>query len=421
MSNATWRERLSTYRPGLDRLIFAFALLGVLVTVHLWIQQGRGFDRGCLGFSDPVPSATVDCNAVVQSSAGTLFGVSNVVLGIAFYLLLTGLSLGVAYAAGPARSRLKQLRMAVVTGGFLYSLYLVYYQSLVIGQYCVLCLTSAGIVAVLFGLHLADLFTHSSAAMSSSDRAGRVSAVREASVLSSLALLVFLVSGADVLYFNSLEQPSPSASAEAESAARQAEGRSEMQVPSSTAACRYNPEKSPIEDYESLVQFTDPVKGSHDAPVTVIEYLDPNCPHCENLHPVMQEVAAQQKDQARFVYKLFPLRRSSLPQIMALRVAAEENKFFEMLEAQFDRQGVLSVAELREVAREVGMDPDETVRRMQQDALVEQVLRERKAAFERGVDSTPTVIINGRVVASRSRTEACLNQLIEEAANQESS
>ena len=417
-SNVTWKERLATYRPGLDRAIFAFALLGVLVTVHLWIQQGRGFDRGCLGFSEPVPAATVDCNAVVQSSAGTLFGVSNVVLGIAFYLVLVGLSLGVAYAAGPTRGRLKQLRTAVVTGGFLYSLYLVYYQSFVVGQYCVLCLISAGIVAVLFGLHLADFFTYPDTAMSSSERAEGISAVREVSVLSSLVLLVFLLAGADVLYFNSLDQRSRSVSAEAEPAARQAGGRPATQAPSSPAVCRYDPEKSPIEDYASLVQFTDPTKGSHDAPVTVIEYLDPNCPHCENLHPIMQKVAAEQKDQARFVYKLFPLRRSSIPQIMALRIAAENDKFFEMLEAQFDRQGVLSVAQLREIAQEIGMNPDKMVRRMQQESLVKQMLKERKAAFERGVDSTPTVIINGRVVASRSRTEACLNQLIEEAAAQ---
>ena len=60
---------LRSFRPVLDRLVFALALLGVLLAVHLWIQQGRGFDRGCFGFSQPDPSVTIGCEVVTASTA----------------------------------------------------------------------------------------------------------------------------------------------------------------------------------------------------------------------------------------------------------------------------------------------------------------------------------------------------------------
>ena len=75
---------LATYRPVIDRILFVLAILGVLTTVHLWIQQGRGFDQGCWGFNPPSAeeAATFNCEAVVYSDAGKLFGLSNVYWGM---------------------------------------------------------------------------------------------------------------------------------------------------------------------------------------------------------------------------------------------------------------------------------------------------------------------------------------------------
>lgn len=410
-------RRLHAYRPVLDRLIFAVGLLGLLVVVHLWIQQGRGFDRGCLGFSQPTPAATVDCNAVVQSRAGTLLGVSNVVWGALFYLGVIGLSLIAAYSEGQWQRRLKQTRALLVTGGFCYMLYLLYYQSFVMGSYCVLCLISAGIVAILFGLHLIDFFTDPDAETMSFEKQP-ASRGREVVMLSLSALLVFVLAGADVLYFRSLDDPQPQATATPSSNMTEGEA---AQTPNVQRACQYDPETEPVDNFESLVQFDDPAKGNANAAVTVIEYLDPTCPHCKTLHNQMGSVIEEQKERARFVYKLFPLREASLPPILALEVAAKKNKFFEMLDRQFAVQDQgFTMERLRKMAQQLGMDPNKMERQMKQESLVQNVLEERRRAVEIGISSTPTVIINGRFVNNTARTPECLNQLIEEAAQEAS-
>ncbi len=142
-------------KATLDRSIYATALVGVLVVVHLWLMVDRGFDRGCFGFSDPTP--VVECEAVIQSDAGSLFGVSNAVWGLLFYVGLAALSFLIGMGSQLA-SRGRALRAAMIYGAFFYSAYLVYVQATQIGAWCKLCLISAGIVAVLTALVSYELF-----------------------------------------------------------------------------------------------------------------------------------------------------------------------------------------------------------------------------------------------------------------------
>ncbi|NNE69424.1 MAG: vitamin K epoxide reductase family protein [Rhodothermales bacterium] len=141
-------------KATLDKSIYATALAGILVVVHLWLMVDRGFDRGCFGFSDPTP--VVECEAVIQSDAGTLFGVSNSVWGLLFYVALGALSFVIGTGGAPTTAR--KARAALVYVGLAYSAYLVYVQATQIGAWCKLCLISAGLVAVLSVLVSLDLF-----------------------------------------------------------------------------------------------------------------------------------------------------------------------------------------------------------------------------------------------------------------------
>jgi predicted DsbA family dithiol-disulfide isomerase len=109
------------------------------------------------------------------------------------------------------------------------------------------------------------------------------------------------------------------------------------------------------------------------------------------------------------------LRRSSLPEIQALYVAAQSGKFTEMLEGQYSRQGRsgISMSDVRAIASEIGMDPDVVSNRVDQNKYQDQVLQNRKRAIKIGVDSTPTVLVNGHFVQSRSLE--CMNTFIEQA------
>lgn len=387
-------RRLRTYQPLWDRLIFGLSLIGVLVVTHLGIQQSRGFDRGCVGFEEiGVGGGAFDCASVLASGASTFLGLSNIVWGLGFYLAVAGLSFAGPWLSAERRGHAKLTRAGVVAAGLVYSAYLVYYQFVQLDQLCALCLASAGIVgtlALLVGLSLV-----------SSNRSKHVSmtartAKRELTLFGVLLALTVVLAGADLVYFSQLEP---------------AKGAEE---------CYFDPEKDPVENYGQLVGFNDPSEGNPDAAVTVIEFFDPNCPHCKTFHSVMKEVVDQYEDEAHFVYKPMPLWGYSVPQIEALYAADQEGKFMAMLEAQYARQqqGGLSAGQMRAIASEIGMNPDVLTSRLESQKFRDRVMAQRKQAVKIGVDSTPTVLVNGRFVASRSRTVECLGEFIESAQKQ---
>jgi protein-disulfide isomerase/uncharacterized membrane protein len=398
--------RLAAYRPLLDRLLFGLALAGLLVVVHLWIQEGRGFDRGCWGFS--APTATVECENVLQSDAGKLAGVSNVVWGLLYYLVIAGLGFLVSRTSGTRLQQLKQLRAALIAIGFLYSGYLVYYQATQIGAFCKLCLTSAGIAAALFVVQLVDFFQPADRTPASMNPKPS----REPALFGGLALVVALLAGADLLYFNNLDV------AQAQPVASQTTQPVSDEAPP-PAECLYRQDMQPAENYASLVNFTDPFLGKADAPVVIIEYFDPNCPHCKHAHPVMTELAQKYGDKVRIYPMPFVLWQYSLPQVEALYAAAQEKKYFEMLEKQFElqQQGGLSLQQLRAIAGEIGMDANLMQTRIESGIFRRSILQQRQQAIDLGVQSVPAVMVNGRFVTPASRTVECLGKLITEAAS----
>ena len=394
---------LARYRPGFEAAIYALALLGILVVVHLWIQQGRGFDRGCLGFTtSEAVEASFDCEAVVESGAGTLFGISNAVLGLLFYLAVAALTFLVTLRRNDEIRLLKQLRLLLVTGGTLYSAWLVYYQASSIGGYCALCLISASVVALLFVLLLIDTLKSGPAPT----RRTMPDSSKRLRLFAGLAVLTLVLAGADVAYFSSLPD-TPATVAEGEGTA--------TPVGDPQSECSFNPEIPPISNFDQLVGFAAPTKGNPEAPVTVLTYFDPNCPHCRTLDPIVQQVIEDHGDDARFVFKPFPLWQHSVIQVQALHAAAQEGKFFEMMEGQFElqRREGLSPEILREIATEIGMDADAMQSRIQAGLYDSMIMSERERAMEAGVRGMPAVIINGRFVAGMSRSRECLGELIE--------
>lgn len=401
-------ERLSSYRPVLDRIVFGIALLGMLTAAHLFIQQERGFDRGCLGFSAPT-AAPADCSVVTQSEASQLFGVSNAVWGFLFYALIAGMSLALP-TAGRRVASLKKARALLIGVGFAYSMYLVYYQAAELNEFCVLCLISASLVTLLFILQLVDAFRPPDPAARAA-----VPARREPALMAGLIAAVFLLVGADFAYFSSLE---PAAGAPHELVLNTSQGNAVPEGSGPSAECRYDPEYEPYTDYASLVTPVDPYVGNPNASVTVVEFFDPNCPHCATLYPTMKAVAEKYGDQARFVYKPFVIWQQSVAQSAALLAAAQEGKFFDMLELQFANQNPQGLApqQLAQIAEHIGMDPNVLTQRLE-SGIYNPVLQQIRSQGERlGIRSVPTVVINGRIVATPSKTAECLGQFIEQAA-----
>ena len=399
------------HRPGFDRVLFVLALAGLLVTIHLGIQQSRGFDQGCWGFNPPDGGAeTFNCSAVVQSGAGSILGISNVYWGMMFYGALALLGWLVLKASMPRLQLWNTLRAGIIGFGFIYSMYLVNYQFNSIGELCALCLTSAGIATTLFLVQLARIFTKPPGENTIS-----FEMPKEARLYSGLALAVVVLAGADYLYFQNLGEPATQSSNQV---AADALNNSSAVQPASGAAssCEYDTNIPVFADFETLVRENDPMKGNPDSKVAVFEFFDPNCPHCQDFHPVMKEIIAANEDRARFYYMPYPIRDFSVPQIEAMYVAHEDGKFFDMLDAQIalKRTSGISLSELRNMARDLGIDTEKMNSRLR-GGLYRQVLIQRyQKVSELGISSVPTVMVNGRVVISRSPD--CFDQYITSAA-----
>jgi len=399
------RERFRRYRPRLERLLFGLALLGVLDVVHLFIQQNHEFEDGCLGLASlDSAGSTFDCAAVTTGPGSELFGVSNITWGFGFYLLAALLTVLVFWAGPGIREWIQGARTGVFTGGVLYAVYLTYLQAAHIGAFCALCLVSAVIATLLFGTQVVIL-----ALSSSSTEPSMTSRL----VKRQVALFVYFVAaalvlvGADLVSFDGWRSPSESARASATSSSSKAPDE-----------CKLETSKSPVgEKGASLVNFQDITKGSAKSDVTVIEYFDPNCPHCKDFHKIMKKLVEAHSEDVQFVFKPFPLRQSSLPEIQALYVAAQSGKFGEMLDAQYARQGRsgISMSDLRSIASNIGVDPDVLSNRVEKNEYQMQVLKQRKRAVKIGVDSTPTVLVDGYFV--KTRTPECMNTFIERAKN----
>ena len=140
----------------INRMIFGVALFGTLLIVHLWIQSERNFSHGCFGFSDPADVGVVECTAVLQSDAGKLFGISNIIYGFFFFGTLAALSFASVLVRKEMAQTLRKASLIVATAGIAYALYLFFYQVFVLGQFCKLCLTTGLTTAVVFGLHAVE-------------------------------------------------------------------------------------------------------------------------------------------------------------------------------------------------------------------------------------------------------------------------
>jgi protein-disulfide isomerase len=153
------------------------------------------------------------------------------------------------------------------------------------------------------------------------------------------------------------------------------------------------------------VGAADHAQGPADAPVTLVEYGDYECPHCARAHPVVQAVRARLGDRLRFVFRNFPLTEIH-PHALHAAEAAEsvgaqlgEAGYWPMHDAIFEHQQdsrtALSDRHLAEYATAVGADGARVLADLEGDAHVERVQADFSSGVRSGVNGTPTFCVNG--------------------------
>ncbi|HSE25985.1 MAG TPA: thioredoxin domain-containing protein [Pyrinomonadaceae bacterium] len=141
----------------------------------------------------------------------------------------------------------------------------------------------------------------------------------------------------------------------------------------------------------------DPSRGDANAPVTLVEFTDFQCPACAAMQPVLEEVLQSYGNKVRFVVRDFPLAQheNARKAAEAANAANAQGKFFEYAELLFKRQKALDVASLKKYATEIGLNRPKFDAALDSGTYQEEVKHDIEDGQMYGVGSTPTIFING--------------------------
>ncbi|MCU1618654.1 MAG: oxidoreductase [Modestobacter sp.] len=141
----------------------------------------------------------------------------------------------------------------------------------------------------------------------------------------------------------------------------------------------------------------DHVSGSPDAPVTVVEYGDFECPYCAAAAPVLRRLVDESDGGVRLVFRHYPLpdvHPYALTAALAAEGAAAQGAFWPMHDLLFGRQDRLTDADLRRYGTELGLDGDPLVGAAAQ-RFGDKVEADFAGGVALGVPGTPTLFIDG--------------------------
>lgn len=169
-------------------------------------------------------------------------------------------------------------------------------------------------------------------------------------------------------------------------------------------------EARPLEPIRMAVEAEGfPARGPADAPVTIVEFADFQCPFCLRILPALEKVTETYGDQVRFVYRQYPIAQlhpEAQKAAEASLCADEQGKFWEMHDAMFANQDALQVPALKKTARSLGLDGASFDVCLDSDRFAEAALEDLDAGRRAGVTGTPTLFINGRMLDGLQSFEA---------------
>jgi protein-disulfide isomerase len=160
--------------------------------------------------------------------------------------------------------------------------------------------------------------------------------------------------------------------------------------------------KEPPPSPQTLVRPHSHILGPKDAKVTVVEFLDPECESCRAMYPLVKQLMGQYPNGVRLVIRYMPLHPNSMYAVAALEAAAQQDRFWEMLQTLFETQPQWGNHEdpkpqlIPRFAQELGLDMPSFENSMTDPAhkkIAETDLADGKAL---GVTGTPTFFVNGR-------------------------
>jgi protein-disulfide isomerase len=142
----------------------------------------------------------------------------------------------------------------------------------------------------------------------------------------------------------------------------------------------------------------DHIQGPANAPVTLMEYGDYQCPYCGEAYSIVKQLQQKFDNNLRFVFRNFPLAQIHAHAEVAAEAAeaaGAQNKFWEMHDYLYEHQEKLAAPLLIAAAKRLGLDVERFNDDLNRHAYAERVREDFLSGVRAGVNGTPTFFING--------------------------
>ncbi|MCB0310224.1 MAG: thioredoxin domain-containing protein [Bdellovibrionales bacterium] len=392
-------------------IISLLALLGVVISTislyqHTRLQYGMQSEASFCNLSEKI-----NCDAVNSSEWSSILGIPLASYGIFFYLSLFTLSLLVTALGKQGSQIVRAIFVSLSSFSLLFSLYLFFVSEFFIGSLCILCALLYLINAVMFVIAwraceaffpdikrgIIAVFFLPVQAFRSSREGGALARF----IVLQLALSVFVAWAApEFLLMNFIP-----------------EDPQEQEIHEVVSKALNEWEAQPLQQFE-LEQSglaRDYQRGFIDAPITLVEFSDFECPACRQFSIALEEVLQEYRHKVRFVLKNFPIDHHCNPGITKpfhqhacdaahfARCAGEQDKFWEAAEFlyafdELDRfePGDRTLARLVSAGAALGLDQDGLRECLSSKRQLEPIRRDIEQADKLGLQGTPSLWINGK-------------------------
>jgi len=146
-------------------------------------------------------------------------------------------------------------------------------------------------------------------------------------------------------------------------------------------------------------------KGDEDAPVTIYEFSDYQCPFCGRFYtdtfPLIEENYIK-TGKVRLVFKDFPLdsiHPEATPAAIAARCAGDQGKFWEMHDKLFENQRALGTSNYKQWAQELGLDAADFADCVDSKKYLSAVRKDLVEGQQNGIQGTPGFFVDGRLIS----------------------
>jgi protein-disulfide isomerase len=141
-----------------------------------------------------------------------------------------------------------------------------------------------------------------------------------------------------------------------------------------------------------------PMKGNPAARVSIVEFVDYECPHCKRVQPVMRQALDEFKNDVKMYFKHYPLGTHTNARLAAEAAAAaqKQGKFWPYSESVWAHAEGLTPAVLEQIAKESGLDVEKWRKDLESEDVRQHVQKDRAEGEALNIQATPTIYLNGR-------------------------